>query len=270
MPATQRTFTLKAIRAKNTVKTRLGCRDKYLMSTFSKAEILHHMNEGNIEMEGYVPWGSNYSFVVNVSLNGQDMQAVYKPRRGERPLWDFPTGTLCLRERAAYLISEYLSWQLVPPTLLRDGPQGWGSIQFFIDHDPNENYFTFKDDHAEQLQRVALFDIVINNADRKGGHVIVDDHHQVWAIDHGIAFHDETKLRTVIWDYAGQQIPAADLEQLADLEEKLTADDALCSQMRDLLSQREIRALKRRINRVCQQGVFPEPGPGRPYPWPLV
>ena len=132
------------------------------------ATILQHLEKGDIHMEGYVPWGSNYTFIVTMTYEEREMQAVYKPRQGERPLWDFPTGTLCSRERAAYLVSQALGWGLVPPTILREGPQGWGSVQQFIDHDPDENFFTFRDDHPDSLRQVALFDLLINNADRKG------------------------------------------------------------------------------------------------------
>lgn len=240
------------------------------MSTLPIDAILEHLAEGTIHMEGYVPWGSNYTFIVTMTHNEQEMQAVYKPREGERPLWDFPTGTLCSREYAAYLISTWLGWDLVPPTILREGPQGWGSVQYFIDHDPEENFFTFRDDHVEPLKRVALFDLIINNADRKGGHVIVSDNGRLWAIDHGIAFHDEPKLRTVIWDYATQPIAEPDLQSLQDLSDELTNQGDLYSAINQLLSQREIDALHGRIQKMFDTKQFPEPGPGRPYPWPMV
>ena len=240
------------------------------MKTLPIDTILEHLENGEIHMEGYVPWGSNYTFVVTMTYNDQEMQAVYKPREGERPLWDFPTGTLCSREYATYLVSNWLGWDLVPPTILRDGPQGWGSVQYFIDHDPDENFFTFRDDHAESLQLTALLDIIVNNADRKGGHVLVSENGRLWAIDHGIAFHDEPKLRTVIWDYAGEPIQENYLNDLKKLTTELANQGELYQQLAALLSGRELKAFQARIQQVLYTKQLPEPGPGRPYPWPLV
>ncbi len=161
--------------------------------------------------------GSNYTFLVNVhhpaSTRGaghvQELQAVYKPSKGEQPLWDFPDATLAHREVAAYLVSEALGWNFVPYTALReDGPYGPGSIQQYIAYDPNYHYFNFTDEDKARLAPVMLFDLLCNNADRKGSHVIFEEGtHKMWLIDHGLCFHEEDKLRTVIWDYAGQSIP---------------------------------------------------------------
>lgn len=237
-------------------------------------------------MDGYVPWGSNYTVVVTSVYEGNELTAVYKPRKGERPLWDFPTGTLCNRERAAFLVSQAAGWDIVPPTVLTKGPQGIGSLQAFIEHDPNVHFFNFEQKEKLQtpLQTICLFDLIINNADRKGGHIIQEDVSDVvdkateieigklWAIDHGIAFHDEPKIRTVVWDYAGAVISDDLLEPLARLEASLasSAEDSLGAQLKQLLSEREIRAFGRRISGIRQTQVFPEPGPGRPYPWPMV
>lgn len=232
------------------------------------------LETGNIEMEGYVPWGSNRTFLVTVcprKAEDDTVQAIYKPQRGERPLWDFPTGTLCLRERAAYLLSEALGWHIVPPTILRDGPHGRGSVQLFIEHDPEENYFTFQHDYPHQLKRIALFDILANNADRKGGHVIRDEHGRLWAIDHGICFHHQYKLRSVIWDYAGEPIPAELGGSLAQLEEiLLSQNDPLAKELPTLLTTTEQSALQQRLRMLRHTAQFITPGPGRHYPWPLV
>lgn len=237
-------------------------------------EILEFLTHGEIVMDGYVPWGSNYTFVVTINYRQEEMLAVYKPRKGERPLWDFPSGSLCNREYAAYLLSEAAGWKIVPQTVLRKGPQGYGSVQLYIDHDPNEHYFNFEQKELlhDQLQTIALFDLITNNADRKGGHVIRDEDDRLWAIDHGIAFHNEPKLRTVIWDYAGELIPSELHEDLLRLEKMLGehSSHSLCDQLSQLLTSREMQALSTRIKRVRKAGVFPEPGPGRPYPWPLV
>lgn len=243
------------------------------MSDFSTKETLQLLQGGEMAVEGLVSWGSNYTFLVRVCdpKDGVEVSAVYKPRRGERPLWDFAPGTLCLRELAAYLVSETLGWGLVPATVLRDGPHGWGSVQLFVEHDPNEHYFTFQRQYSDQLMRVVLFDLLVNNADRKGGHVLLDANSQIWSIDHGICFHSEYKLRTVIWDFAGEEIPGHLKDDLVRLQEKLDDDsDKQIEKLRQLLSEREMAALSKRLERLIQRSIFPQPGPGRHYPWPPV
>ncbi|MCL4867677.1 MAG: SCO1664 family protein [Anaerolineae bacterium] len=255
----------------------------------SLEQILELLAKADIEIEGLVPWGSNYTFLVRLCHETVEAQGIYKPRRGERPLWDFPAGTLCLRERAAFLLSQTLGWDIVPPTLIRPGPQGIGSLQYFIDHDPDHHYFTLKEQFAasptesflndaelpgqfvRQTQKIALFDLIINNADRKGGHVILDKKGHLWAIDHGVCFHADYKLRTVIWDFAGQPIPPAllqDIVCLADQGEQKQAP--LMAALGQLLSKNELKAMQNRVQHLLDLGSFPEPGPGRHYPWPLV
>ncbi len=234
-------------------------------------DILEVLEKASIDIEGLVPWGSNYTFLVRLCYDTTEAQGIYKPRRGERPLWDFPAGTLCQRERAAFLISQALEWNIVPPTILRLGPQGQGSLQYFIEHDPDQHYFTLKGQFTEQTQRIALFDTFINNADRKGGHVILDQEDHVWAIDHGICFHVDYKLRTVIWDYAGLPIPPDAIDDMTRLEATLSQkDSSLSLDLQKLLSKGEVRALQTRVKTLLEAGHFPEPGPGRHYPWPLV
>lgn len=243
------------------------------MSDLSMEETIQLLQSGEMEVEGLVSWGSNYTFLVRVCApdNAALTSAVYKPRRGERPLWDFAPGTLCLREQAAYLASELLGWRLVPATVLRDGPHGWGSVQLFVEHDPNEHYFTFQGQYPDQLMRVVLFDLLVNNADRKGGHILLDANGHLWSIDHGICFHSEYKLRTVIWDFAGERIPRHLTDDLVRLQKKLddTADQQV-EKLQQLLSEREMAALRKRLERLIQRPVFPQPGPGRHYPWPPV
>jgi hypothetical protein len=201
----------------------------------------------------------------------EEIDAIYKPSRGERPLWDFARGTLCLRERAAYLVSEALSWPIVPPTILREGPHGWGSLQFFIDHDPQVHYLTIQGEYIEQSQQIALFDVIINNADRKSGHVLVDEHDHLWAIDHGVSFHEEHKLRSVIWDFAGTSISEKLRENLVAFQSWLCyGSDPMLKELGQLLDRTEMEALETRLLRLIEDGVFPHPGPGRHYPWPLV
>ncbi len=234
--------------------------------------VLELLEKGKFDNEhGAIRWSSNYTFLTSLTHDDLTLMSVYKPRSGERPLWDFPDGTLCQRERAAFLVSETLDWQLVPPTVLREGPRGVGSVQFYIDHDPQFNYFSFDESFVPQLSRLALFDVLINNADRKGGHCIVDAENHLWGIDHGIAFHSSHKLRTVIWNFAESAIPQPLLDDIRDLCEQLeNTDSDFHQQICDLLSPVEINAFRRRIERVLKTGEYPGPGPGPNYPWPPV
>ncbi|HVU13453.1 MAG TPA: SCO1664 family protein, partial [Phototrophicaceae bacterium] len=178
--------------------------DPEQMLPASPEHMLEILEKGSIDEEfGLLRWSSNYAFLISLVCNEEKVTAVYKPQRGERPLWDFPDGTLCYRETAAYLTSHELGWEIVPPTVLRDGPRGLGSMQVYVDHDPQINFFNFDESFAAQLMRICLFDVLINNADRKGGHCLLDNQGHIWGIDHGIAFNSVHKLRTVIWDYAG-------------------------------------------------------------------
>ncbi len=243
------------------------------------ADILQLLQNGIIELEGLLPWSSNYTFLIHVCGEGEEVTAVYKPRRGERPLWDFPQGTLCQREYAAFLVSEALDWHLVPPTVIREGPHGPGSIQLFIEHDPEQHYFTFEDSSIFQiqLQRMVLFDALINNADRKSGHVLLqegeepDQPNKLWGIDHGICFHTEEKLRTVIWEFANKPIPVDLFSDLQKFQKRLHIPaDPIFKQLQEQLDTSEIKALRRRADRLTRRGSFPKPGPGRHYPWPPV
>lgn len=242
--------------------------DKLPILDFEQAMSL--LRDGELsEVHGLLPWGSNYTFLMSVASGDCQSLAVYKPRQGEQPLWDFPRGTLCLREAAAFVVSQALGWNIVPPTVLRDGPHGYGSLQLYVPHDPDQHYFTFGPSHRKQLRRIALFDYIINNADRKGGHCLIDHLGFIWAIDHGIAFHAHDKLRTVIWDFAGSAIPK---ELLSDLQ-RLCADlshGTLVEELELLLLPAEIRALRRRTTQLVDFAVYPEPGSGRSYPWPPI
>jgi hypothetical protein len=234
--------------------------------------VLEAIEKGDIEIEhGSIRWSSNYTFLLSVRYNDLLIPCVYKPRIGERPLWDFPDGTLCQRERASFLTSEFLGWQLVPPTVLREGPRGVGSLQFYVEHDPEQHYFSFDDSLKPQLVYLSLFDCIVNNADRKGGHCLIDSSNRLWAIDHGLTFNSVHKLRTVIWDFAGQPIPAAlrtDVERLCNALEQ-SQSDYVCA-LQELLAPQEIIAYKRRVDRLLNSGRFPKPGPGPNYPWPPV
>jgi uncharacterized repeat protein (TIGR03843 family) len=231
------------------------------------------VEKGEINEEvGLMRWGSNYTFLVNAILDGTQLLAVYKPRQGERPLWDFPDETLCNRETASYVVSEALGWFIVPPTFLREGTRGIGSVQLFIDHNPEEHYFTFdKLRVSKQLERMAAFDAVINNADRKGGHCLIDADEHIWGIDQGLAFNSSYKLRTVIWDYAGKPIPQAILDELEKLCKCFDDDtNETIQKLSDLLSEREMRMLKVRVERLIDNQIFPLPRSGPNRPWPAV
>ncbi|HEX5941368.1 MAG TPA: SCO1664 family protein [Anaerolineales bacterium] len=219
---------------------------------------------GNYKIKGQFTFGSNYTFLVAVQHEGSEYPAVYKPLRGEQPLWDFPENSLAGREVAAYLVSEYLGFHLVPFTTLReDGPLGAGSLQQFIDYDPEYHYFSFNIEDRQLLKPVVLFDILCNNADRKGSHVFFEkDTHQLYAIDHGICFHEEDKLRTVLWDFSGQKIPE-------DLLAPLSGIKNLLPSLEPYLNSRERSALRTRAESLIKKGIFPrQPRDRRAMPWP--
>lgn len=240
------------------------------MDNIQEAQILETLKAGEIEVTGQFIWGSNHTFLAEVVCGQHTIEAVYKPSKGERPLWDFPTETLAAREAAAYLTSKTLGWDLVPPTILRhDGPAGRGSLQYFIDADPERHYFNFSQEEKQRLRPVAVFDLLINNADRKGGHILLDHDDRLWLIDHGVSFHQEDKLRTVVWDFIGEPIPEKLLFDLQRFQEALQ-DDQIQSEFHSLLGPGEVIALLERADSMVRRPRFPEPGPGRPYPWPLV
>lgn len=221
---------------------------------------------GELELKGQFMLGSNYTFLVTVHHAGRKYKAVYKPLGGEQPLWDFPDNTLALREVAAYLVSEALGFHFVPFTTLRaEGPHGAGSLQQYIQYDPEYHYFSFTTEDRERLRPVALFDLLVNNADRKGSHVLVESAtNKLWLIDHGICFHEQDKLRTVIWDFAGQPIPEELLAPLRRVPE-------LGGLLEPYLSREEISALKRRAKSLLREGMFPyQPSDRRAMPWPML
>ena len=224
------------------------------------------LTRGAVTIRGRMPWASNATFLVEIALDGDTTLGVYKPERGERPLWDFPPG-LYKREVAAYHLSEALGWGLVPPTVCREGPYGEGSVQLFVPADFEQHYFTLREhaEHRDRLERICVFDLLANNADRKGGHCLAGDDGAIYAIDNGLTFHAEMKLRTVIWDFGGEPIPQALLD---DVKRALAA--AVPPPLADLLDAHEKRALLARARAVLKAGRFPEDTSGRRYPWPLV
>jgi uncharacterized repeat protein (TIGR03843 family) len=243
--------------------------DRHERAVVSEERARAFLAEGELELLGRIPWASNATLLARVTHGELEGLAVYKPARGERPLWDFPTGTLYRREVAAYLVSEQLGWRLVPPTLARDGPLGVGSVQLYVEADPEVTAFELLADGNPTLPRIAAFDVVTNNADRKAGHCLAGQDGQVWAIDHGLCFHVQAKLRTVLWDLAGAELEApvlADLEALA----AETAGGRLGAGLAELLDRDEVAALARRARALVKAGRLPAPRGGRAYPWPLV
>lgn len=244
------------------------------LTALTEAQVFEALRQGKVEERGLLPYSSNTSFLVVVRTGKLALPAVYKPQRGENPLWDFEWGTLCRRETAAYVISNALNWGLVPPTVLRNGTRGLGSIQFFVDHDSDVHYFTVQSDarFALTLRQLTLFDFIINNADRKSGHCLVDEQHRLWAIDHGICFHTEYKLRTVIWEFSGESIEPGLLHDLNQLHAQLAAGEGtLLGQLCTLLHEQEVAALLLRLQILIRTQTYPAPQPHRRnYPWPPV
>jgi uncharacterized repeat protein (TIGR03843 family) len=229
------------------------------------------LREGDVDVLGRMPWSSNATFLVNLSLGDDELLAIYKPQRGERPLWDFPRGTLCHREVAAFEISETLGWNIVPDTVLRDGPAGIGMMQRFVEHDPDEHYFTLLSEHGDVFRRMAVYDIIINNTDRKGGHCLraLDDGH-IFGIDHGVSMHTQWKLRTVIWDFAGESIPPPVCHDVHAFADVLHGRE-FAATMRELLDTFEVDAVRARVDHLLATGVLPEPDRDyHSYPWPTI
>jgi hypothetical protein len=231
-----------------------------------------------VEVEGRMPWSSNATFLATLRANVDGLevvqQAIYKPVRGERPLWDFEPG-LHRRERAAFLLSEHLGLGLVPPTVIRDGPLGEGSFQWFVDADHSEHYFTIFEHRPHlhrRLREMAVLDVVANNTDRKSGHCLLEpggdrglEHDRVWGIDNGLCFSADYKVRTVIWEFAGDPIDDQLLDRLAPLATEVPPD------MADLLADDEVEAISRRAGSLLMERVLPaESATYRSYPWPLV
>jgi uncharacterized repeat protein (TIGR03843 family) len=237
-----------------------------------RSDQLEILAQGEIDIEGRMPWSSNATFLVNLVLpdgtvdEGAAAQGIYKPLRGERPLWDFEPG-LHRRELAAYQLSEALGLDLVPPTVIRDGPLGEGSVQWFVDADHQQHYFTIHEsrpDLHDALRRFAVFDLVANNTDRKSGHVLIDHDDHLWGIDHGLCFASEFKLRTVVWEFAGDPIDGDLLAAVARVAESVPLSVAA------LLADDEVAAVQERARWIVEHPVLPADHTGRRYPWPLV
>ena len=228
------------------------------------------LETGEVVSCDLVPLGSNYTFLVCVQGDGkQQLKAIYKPRKGEIPLRDFPSGTLHQREYVSYLLANALGWYFIPKTVLRDGPHGTGSVQLYVQHNPRNHYFTMREEHYDELRRICLFDLLANNADRKAGHTLLGDDGQVWGIDHGLTFHQFAKLRTVIWDFADEPMPEHLINDLRGFGERLDKADESVERIIGFLDPKEVEALHLRLEAILDNPVFP--GPSNPYiPWPYT
>ena len=234
----------------------------------SSESALGLLRKGDIEVVGRLLDASNASLYCRVQRNDLVATCIYKPRAGERPLWDFPTGTLSRREVAAYEISAALGWDIVPPTVWRDGPFGVGMVQLWIDVDESVDLVELVRSNRDELRRMAVFDVVINNADRKGGHVLPTTDGHLFGIDYGVAFSVEPKVRTLLWQWEGEPIPAETMADLHDLKRSLS-DGALATTLHALLGGDEIAATWQRVQRLLTSGVHPGPSSDWPaIPWP--
>ena len=218
-----------------------------------------------------ITWSSNHAFLVHVRAGLEEyIRAVYKPRDGERPLYDFPRGTLYKREYAAFVVSQALGWPRVPVTVLREGPLGPGSMQLFVESDPNVTYFELAGERREELYELAVFDLLVNNADRKGGHCLLDADGAIWSIDHGLTFHSEWKVRTVMLDLWGQPFPRELQHSLRDLAPQLEPGGRLAESLYGVLLPQELASLSKRLEAMLADPALPRLDPYRNVPWPLV
>ncbi|MEU7035946.1 SCO1664 family protein [Streptomyces sp. NPDC046237] len=267
------------------------------MSGPDNRAVVDLLTKGELTVRGQVREASNAVLVCSVTHDGVDADCVYKPVAGEQPLWDFPDGTLAQREVAAYELSEATGWGLVPPTVLRDGPYGEGMVQLWIEADPGASLLALTEDeqvgegwkavgpaqlgedrtallvHADspELRRLAVLDAVINNGDRKGGHLLPAPDGRLYGIDHGVTFHVDDKLRTLLWGWAGEELPAETAAVLARLDGSLAPGAPLATRLAELLTAAEVDALRRRVTTLRTTGRHPEPSGQWPaIPWPPV
>ncbi len=237
----------------------------------SPAEVKELLNRGKFGILKLVPWGSNYTFlaVLEDEETGGEFAVIYKPQMGEAPLWDFPNGTLYQREYAAFLVSEALGWNFIPPVVVRDGPHGIGTVQLFVQVYDNVQYYQFREKHRRELMRIAIFDLITNNADRKAGHCLLGEDGFIWGIDHGLCFNLLPKLRTIIWDYTGQRVPRDILDDLEEFYTDAKRAGALRAELEKILEPEETGGFFRRLEQVLKKPVFPGLTSRRQVPWSM-
>ena len=224
--------------------------------------------EGAIHACEQIPWGSNYTFCATLKLAELQALAVYKPQRGERPLWDFPQGTLYLREYAAYVASQLLGWSFIPMTVVREGPHGVGSMQIYVEAEPLGSIRELDECVDLDLARIAAFDLITNNADRKGGHVLRDANEKLWGIDHGLCFNVDPKVRTVLQRFCGEPLPVAVLGELEAFAREPARNQRARDLLGELLAPEEVEAFERRLERLVAEGAYPRLDHYRSVPWP--
>lgn len=217
--------------------------------------------ESKILDGGLVQQGSNYTFIVELQSETINFWGIYKPSKGERPLWDFPYGTLHNRERCSYIVSDFLGWNIVPPTVIREGPHGEGSMQFCVHYDGESNYYTLKKSYEDRMVLIACFDLLVNNTDRKPSHCFRSTDGRVWGIDHGLTFHVEPKLRSVIWDFCGHELYPEQLDDIARLRDELVRSESnLTKELLDLLDKEEFEIFRKRVNNFIADPRLPSIG----------
>jgi hypothetical protein len=237
-----------------------------------KKEILRlcdFMQLAEIESIDWMLAGSNHVFVINMEYGGREIKSVYKPRNGEAPLWDFPDGTLYMREYATFLLSMEIGWYFVPPTIVRQGLYGIGSMQYMVEIPKRTGQFGDVAIAISELKKIVIFDYLVNNADRKISHLLKDKYDRFWLVDHGLTFNAVPKLRTVFWDFAGQNIPKQLIADVKALRDKLKKGGDFREKLLQLLDKEEIEALDFRINQLLKKAIFPHPDSpwSVPFPW---
>jgi len=232
----------------------------------STADALAFLSEGEAIGCEPIAWGSNYSFAMVLRRGEEQRLAIYKPRRGEVPLWDFPDGTLYRREYASFLVSQALGWNFIPPTVIGNGPHGVGTIQLYVEPEPHLDLDALRRTNESELMRVFLFDIFANNADRKTGHCLRDRSGKLWGIDHGLTFNVVTKVRTVIWDFCGEPIPRSIVDEMTSFLSDTARTEKLNAQLRELLDRSEVATFHARLERLVTAGRFPNLDPYRNVP----
>ena len=234
-------------------------------------EALPVLTGGEIIALQQIPWGSNYTFVAQIDAgNGRYIKAIYKPCEGEQPLHDFPAGTLYKREYAAFLLARALGWPEVPLTVVRDGPYGVGSVQLYVEADTQLTYFDVSEKYRDEFLKFSIFDVISNNADRKGGHCLIGEDGRIWSIDHGLTFHHVFKMRSVMLEFWGQPVPQPLIAEMQALADRLARPSGLVEALRENLSQQEIDAISMRLERLLKMKAIPMLDPNRNVPWPLV
>jgi uncharacterized repeat protein (TIGR03843 family) len=238
-----------------------------MTSTFDIASTLRHLSHGQIEVTGKLVDASNATLYATCTYEGSTIACIYKPIAGERPLWDFQDGSLANREYASFLISHWMESNVIPPTVLRDGPYGTGMVQAWVDIDESVDLMDFFQTDDPHLRELALLDVVINNTDRKIGHLLPTESGHLYACDHGVTFHEEDKLRTVLWQWAGQELTALEVEWLSRL--KIIIENKGRTILEGLITEIEYLALLARIDKTIALARFPEPSQEWPaVPWP--